>query len=276
MESFELERLLRQCLQEDIGTGDITSESCVPAAARAKGVLTAKEPGVICGIEVVRRVFEIVSPEIELSVQIEDGESASAGDTIGTLTGPARGILTGERVALNFLQRLSGIATRTRACVCQVAGTGAAVVDTRKTTPGLRVLEKYAVRMGGGSNHRFGLSDGVLIKDNHIVAAGGITSAVRAARERAPHTIKIEVEVESVDQALEAVAAGADIIMLDNMEPEMMTAAVAAIDGRALTEASGNMDRRDLRQVALTGVNLISIGALTHTVKAMDISLRFL
>jgi len=276
MVSFELESLLRHCLQEDIGTGDITSESCVPADARAKGVLIAKEPGVICGIKVARRVFEIVSPEIELLIRLKDGESASAGETIGTLTGPARGVLTGERVALNFLQRLSGIATRTQACVRQVAGTGAAIVDTRKTTPGLRVLEKYAVRMGGGSNHRFGLSDGVLIKDNHIVAAGGITPAVQAARERAPHTIKIEVEAESVEQALEAVTAGADIIMLDNMEPEMMTAAVTAIDGRALTEASGNMDRRDLRQVALTGVDLISIGALTHTVKAMDISLRFL
>ena len=192
-----------------------------------------------------------------------------------TIDGPARSILTGERVALNFLQRLSAIATKTAQAVEQTAGTQAQIVDTRKTTPGLRVLEKYAVRVGGGANHRFNLSDGVLIKDNHIQAAGSITRAVSAARANAPHTLKIEVEVESQDMIAEALSAGADIIMLDNMSQAEIEAAVSQINGQALIEISGNMGERDLASLAKTGIDLISIGALTHTVKAMDISLRF-
>ncbi|MEG0035940.1 MAG: carboxylating nicotinate-nucleotide diphosphorylase, partial [Oscillospiraceae bacterium] len=196
-------------------------------------------------------------------------------DIIATVEGTSRGILTGERVALNLMQRLSGTATATAAAVAAVAGTSTRIIDTRKSTPGLRALEKYAVRTGGGRNHRFNLADGILIKDNHIAAAGGITAAVSAAKAGAPHVMKIEVETETADEVREALEAGADIIMLDNMSTDEMTAAVAQIAGRAITEASGNMGERDLLAVAKTGVDLISIGALTHSVKSMDISLKF-
>ena len=191
------------------------------------------------------------------------------------MSGPAISLLTGERVGLNLMQRLSGTATKTRECVKQIEGTSATIADTRKTTPGLRVLEKYAVRVGGGSNHRFNLADGILIKDNHIVAAGGITEAVARARKNAPHTLKVEVEVETFEQLDEALRAGADIIMLDNMSCEDMARAVKIVDGRAKTEASGNMGDRDLLEVAQTGVDIISIGALTHSVRSLDISLKF-
>ena len=212
---------------------------------------------------------------VELTRHFEDGASFHRGDVLAEVRGNAVSILSGERVGLNLLQHLSGIATRTREAVDAVAGTSAHIVDTRKTTPGMRVLEKYAVRIGGGSNHRFNLADGVLIKDNHIVAAGSITAAVTAAKLHAPHTLKIEVETETMEQVDEALAAGADIIMLDNMDNAAMRAAVLRIAGRAMTEASGNMGERDLRAVAETGVDLISIGALTHSVRAMDISLKF-
>jgi nicotinate-nucleotide pyrophosphorylase (carboxylating) len=205
----------------------------------------------------------------------EEGQKILKGDRLARIEGPARSILTGERVALNFLQRLSAIATKTDWAVHQVEGTGVSITDTRKTTPGLRVLEKYAVRTGGGSNHRFNLADGVLIKDNHIQAAGGITAAVSLARRLAPHTLKIEVEAEDLSMVDEALACGADIIMLDNMDQPAIETAVARIAGRALIEISGNMGERDLAALARTGVDLISIGALTHTVKALDISLRF-
>ena len=272
---FMIDDIIKTALREDVGTGDITTNSTIPADKTISGKFIAKESGVVCGLPVVERVFAIVDSEIKLSCKIKDGDFAEKGMVIAEVSGPARSILTGERVALNFLQLMSGIATRTNACVKQVLGTKAMITDTRKTTPGLRVLEKYAVKAGGGHNHRYNLADGVLLKDNHIAAAGGITAAVKAARGNIPHTLKIEVEVENMQMIEEAVACGADIIMLDNMSVEEMKKAVEFIDGRALVEASGNMGDRDLMEVAKTGVDIISIGALTHTIKAMDVSLRF-
>ena len=270
-----IDPLLATALREDIGTGDVTTLSTVPEDTEISGRFIAKEAGVVCGLPVAARVFSLVDPAIEFSPFREDGDAVEKGATIAEIAGPARGILTGERVALNFLQRLCGIATHTRRCAEAVRGTKARITDTRKTTPGLRVLEKYAVRTGGGVNHRFNLSDGVLIKDNHIRAAGGIKKAVAAARKAAPHTLRIEVEVEDFDMLEEALNCGADIVMLDNMTIEEMAEAVTRVNGRALVEASGNMGEKDLSEVAKTGVDLISIGALTHSVHAMDISLRF-
>lgn len=270
-----LDDLIRQSLKEDIGTGDITTLSTVPEEQTVSGRFIAKSDLVVCGMNVIVRVFSLIDDRVRINVLARDGTSVSTGTLIAEITGPARAILTGERVALNFLQLLSGIATRTRECVEAIRGTKARITDTRKTTPGLRVLEKYAVRTGGGSNHRFNLSDGVLIKDNHIKAAGGITQAVRAARLSIPHTLKIEVEVENTAMIEEALACGADIIMLDNMSLEDMAAAVKRINGQAVVEASGNMGEKDLMAVACTGVDLISIGALTHSIMAADISLRF-
>ncbi|MDK2811346.1 MAG: hypothetical protein PWR27_2055 [Petroclostridium sp.] len=270
-----VDEIISKALSEDIGTGDITTASTIPKDQKISGKFIAKEAGVICGLEVVKKVFEKIDREIIMIPHVTDGERVNKGDLIAEIKGPAVGVLTGERVALNFLQRLSGISTKTAQLLEEVKGTKAKITDTRKTTPGLRVLEKYAVRVGGGVNHRFNLSDGILIKDNHIKAAGSITNAIAAARKNAPHTLKIEVEVESMEQIEEALEAGADIIMLDNMGTEEMKKAVARINGRALVEASGNMGEKDLREVADTGVDLISVGALTHTVKAMDISLRF-
>ena len=276
--AFEVERILKSALAEDVGSGDVTSLSTVPPGRTISGRYIAKEDGVLCGLEVVARAFALLDASIAFTALAADGDRVRKGDVIATVSGDARAILAGERVGLNLLQHMSGVATQTARAVAAVAGTGAKIVDTRKTTPGLRVLDKYAVRMGGGGNHRFNLADGVLIKDNHIVAAGGIAAAVAAARERAPHSLKIEVEVETLEQLREALEAGADIIMLDNMPTEMMREAVRLVAGRALTEASGNMgDKTDaeLRAVAETGVDLISIGALTHSVKALDISLKF-
>ena len=276
--AFEVERILKSALAEDVGSGDVTSLSTVPPGRTISGRYIAKEDGVLCGLEVVARAFALLDASIALTALAADGDRVRKGDVIATVSGDARAILAGERVGLNLLQHMSGVATQTARAVAAVAGTGAKIVDTRKTTPGLRVLDKYAVRMGGGGNHRFNLADGVLIKDNHIVAAGGIAAAVAAARARAPHSLKIEVEVETLEQLREALEAGADIIMLDNMPTEMMREAVRLVAGRALTEASGNMgDKTDaeLRAVAETGVDLISIGALTHSVKALDISLKF-
>ena len=273
--SEDVTRLLRDALREDIGTGDITTLSVIDSDRQGYGRYIAKEDGVLCGMDVVEAVFRMLDPSVVLTRHMEDGASFSRGDVLAEVRGNAVSILSGERVGLNLLQHLSGVATRTREAVDTVAGTSAQIVDTRKTTPGMRVLEKYAVRVGGGSNHRFNLADGVLIKDNHIVAAGSITEAVRAAKRRAPHTLKVEVETETMEQVDEAIAAGADIIMLDNMDNETMRAAVERVAGRALTEASGNMGERDLRSVAETGVDLISIGALTHSVRALDISLKF-
>lgn len=276
--AFEVERILKSALAEDVGSGDVTSLSTVPPGRTISGRYIAKEDGVLCGLEVVARAFALLDASIAFTALAADGDRVRKGDVIATVSGDARAILAGERVGLNLLQHMSGVATQTARAVAAVAGTGAKIVDTRKTTPGLRVLDKYAVRMGGGGNHRFNLADGVLIKDNHIVAASGIAAAVAAARARAPHSLKIEVEVETLEQLREALEAGADIIMLDNMPTEMMREAVRLVAGRALTEASGNMgDKTDaeLRAVAETGVDLISIGALTHSVKALDISLKF-
>lgn len=270
-----LEEFLLSALKEDVGTGDITTNCCIPAENRSEAYFIAKEDGVICGIDIAQKIFSLVDEKIILISKSKDGDFVKKGDIIAEVIGPSRGILTGERVALNLMQRLSGTATATAKAVSSVAGTNAKIADTRKSTPGLRVLEKYAVRVGGGHNHRFNLSDGVLIKDNHIAAAGGIASAVKAARAAVPHVMKIEVETETLDEVKQALEAGADIIMLDNMSVELMAQAVTLIGGRALTEASGNMGEKDLSQVAKTGVDFISIGALTHSVKSLDISLKF-
>ena len=275
LDNMILDTIITKALQEDIGSGDITTNSTVPINTHIKGKFISKEQGIICGIEVVKKVFEIMNKDINLVIHKNDGDKVCFGDVIAEISGSARGILTGERVALNFLQRLSGIATRTSQFVNIISSTKAKIVDTRKTTPGLRILEKYAVTVGGGTNHRFNLSDGVLIKANHIKAAGGITGAITAAKNNIPHTIKIEVETETLEQVKEALNAGADIIMLDNMDIETMKKAINMIDKSALVEASGNMDEKDLRLIAEIGVDLISIGALTHTVKSLDISLKF-
>ena len=271
----QVEQIITLALNEDIGTGDITTLSTIPADKTALGRFVAKEDMIICGIDLAAHIFARVDPSIELKANFKDGDAVKKGDVIATVSGNARNVLTGERTALNFMQRLTGIATRTHASVAEVAGTNAKITDTRKTTPGLRVLEKYAVRVGGGTNHRFNLADGVLIKDNHIAVSGGIQNAVKNARAVIPHTLKIEVEVETKEQLAEALDAGADIIMLDNMSYDLMRECVGLVAGRALVEASGNMGEKNLREVAETGVDIISIGALTHTVKAADISLKF-
>jgi nicotinate-nucleotide pyrophosphorylase (carboxylating) len=265
-------------LAEDIGAGDVTTLSTVPAHATATGVMLVKQTGVLSGLEAARYVFARIDPSIAVHWLAEDGDAVSAGTVIANLEGPARTLLTAERTALNLLQRLSGVATATAAYVAAVAGTNARIIDTRKTTPGLRALEKQAVRHGGGHNHRFGLSDGVLIKDNHLAAIGGadrVTKAVHAARENAPHTMKIEVEVTTMAETAEAADAGADVILLDNMSLAEMAEAVRIVGGRALTEASGGVRLDTVRSIAETGVDLISVGALTHSAPALDISLNF-
>lgn len=271
----QVKNIIDYALAEDIGTGDITTLTTISETATATGKFIAKEDTVICGLPVCAMVFDTVDKTIEFKPNFSDGDKVKKGDVIATVCGNARSLLTAERTALNLLQRLSGVAQRTSVSVDAIKGTNATIADTRKTTPGLRVLEKYAVRIGGGTNHRFNLADGILIKDNHISAAGGISNAVTAARKNAPHTLKIEVEVENFEQLEQAINAGADIIMLDNMSNEDMAKAVKIVGGRALTEASGNMGDKDLLSVAKTGVDIISIGALTHTVKAADISLKF-
>ena len=275
MNYIGLDKLILEALAEDLGTGDITTESCIPEDAVSTGCFRAKMDGVFCGMAVLERVFRLVDEKVTVTPLISDGDRVKKGDDIARISGPSRSVLCGERVALNLVQHMSGIATATSAAVKAVEGTGAVIVDTRKMTPGLRVLEKYAVKAGGGRNHRFNLADGILIKDNHIVAAGGIAQAISAVRRNAPHTLKIEIETETMDQVRQALDARADIIMLDNMSVEDMRACVKLIDHRAVTEASGNMGERDLREVAETGVDIISIGALTHSVAALDISLKF-
>ena len=268
-------QIIAMALNEDVGTGDITTETTIPADKTAFGRFIAKESMVICGLEIAELVFHTVDKDVVFTPNCHDGDFVEKGFVIATVTGNARNVLTGERTALNLMQRMTGIATRTSEAVKCVEGTKAKIADTRKTTPGLRVLEKYAVRVGGGSNHRFNLADGILIKDNHIAVSGGIINAVKNARASAPHTIKIEIEVENKVQLLQALEAKADIIMLDNMTNEEMAECVKIVDGRAMLEASGNMGDKDLAAVAKTGVDIISIGALTHSVKAADISLKF-
>lgn len=272
------EAIVELALAEDIGTGDVTSLATVPPAALATGVMLVKSDGVISGLDAAAYTFWSVDPAIEFRPLLADGARVTAGTVIAEIAGPARSVLTGERVALNLLQRLSGVATLTARFVAETAGTRARIVDTRKTTPGLRILEKAAVRHGGGGNHRVGLSDGVLIKDNHLAAIGGsdrVTKAIRAARAYAPHTLKVEVEVTTLAEVAEAVEAGADIILLDNMDLEAMRHAVEMIAGRALVEASGGVRLETVRAIADTGVDLISAGALTHSAPALDISLDF-
>jgi nicotinate-nucleotide pyrophosphorylase (carboxylating) len=268
-----IDRLIEQALFEDIHTGDITTLAVVPGKRPASAKLVAKEDLVAAGLATAARVFSILDPDIRFNACLADGEKAIAGNIMATVHGEAATLLMGERVALNLLQRMCGIATLTASFVEAVAGTKTRIVDTRKTTPGLRILEKYAVRVGGGVNHRTGLYDGVLIKENHITAAGGITEAIRRARAYIPHTLKIEIETETLPQVDEAIAAGADIIMLDNMTLEEMRAAVITIAGRAQVEASGGVNLERVRAIAETGVDIISVGALTHSPRAMDISM---
>ena len=266
---------IKRAFAEDIGTGDITTQCTIPENTRISGKFIAKESGIICGLKIAEEVFRYADENIQLKCNFSDGDRVEKGDIIATITGNASAVLTGERLALNMMQRMSGIATNTAYAAEQVKEYDVKIADTRKTIPGLRVFEKYAVKTGGGANHRFNLADGVLIKDNHIKAAGSITNAVSSAKANAPHTLKIEVEVESIEQLKEAISAGADIIMLDNMDNQTMKEAVKITDGRAILEASGNMGEKNLKDVASTGVDVISIGALTHSVKALDISLKF-
>jgi nicotinate-nucleotide pyrophosphorylase (carboxylating) len=270
-----IQPLIDLALAEDLGTGDITSATTIPADAPGRGVLLAKAAGVLAGLPITALVMRTVDPALVFHPLLADGTPISPGERLAEIDGPARSLLTAERTALNFLQRLSGIATATARYVQAIAGTQAHIVDTRKTVPGHRLLDKYAVRAGGGSNHRFNLSDGVLIKDNHIAAVGGVAAAIAAARAGAPHTLKIECEVDTLEMARHAVEAGADIILLDNMSCEEMRACVALIAGRARTEASGNVTLARVRAIAECGVDLISIGALTHSVAALDISLDY-
>lgn len=268
-----LDKILHNALHEDIGTGDITTIVTVPADAVTRAVIHAKEDGVVAGLPAAARVFALVDPGVVFTPRKNDGDQARKGEVLAELTGSARAILTGERLALNILQRLSAIATRTHKIAGMLAAYKTVVVDTRKTTPGLRLLEKYAVRVGGGHNHRFGLFDGILIKDNHIKVAGGVRQAVQLAKQKAPHTIKVEVEVETLAGVEEALDAGADIIMLDNMDLLQIREAVRLIAGRSLVEVSGGITEDRVLALAEAGVDIISMGALTHSVKALDISL---
>jgi nicotinate-nucleotide pyrophosphorylase (carboxylating) len=267
--------LVRAALREDLGrAGDLTTDAIVPADALGEARLVAREPGVVSGVAVAERVFAAIDPSVELvDVGFDDGSRVEPGTIIKVVRGPLRAILTAERTALNFVGRLSGIATATANLVALVAGTRATVVDTRKTTPGLRALEKAAVRHGGGSNHRFGLDDAILIKDNHVAIAGGIAPAIRAARAHAGHLVKVEIEVDTLAQLDEALAEGADIVLLDNFTSEQLGAAVERTAGRALLEASGNVNERTIRAIAESGVDLISVGALTHSVRVFDVGL---
>ena len=268
-----LKEMLELALKEDTGTGDITTELLIPPQKNAEAGIIAREEGVIAGLDIAGAVFKLVDNRLNFMQKISDGEKVEKGSVIAVLSGSARSILTGERTALNFLQRLSGIATLTAEWVELIAGYPAQLVDTRKTSPGLRRLEKYAVMTGGGRNHRMNLSDGVLIKENHIKAAGGIRKAVLRAKEAAPVTLKTEVEVTCPEEFKEAMEAGADLIMLDNMDTETMKKAVELNRGRVLLEASGNITRGRLQEVAATGVDFISSGALTHSARALDLSL---
>ncbi len=275
MERYIYRDILIKALKEDIGNGDLTTNICIADDSESEGLLIAKEAGVLCGTGLVEEVYKILDDEINIEFNYIDGDVLAKGDIIGMIWGKTKSILTGERVALNFLQHLSGIATITRTYVDMVGDMDTKIVDTRKTTPGIRVLEKYAVTIGGGYNHRFGLYDGIMIKDNHIVGAGGIKKACELARKNTPHTLKIEVEVSNIDEVEEALSSGADIIMLDNMSLEEMAQAVNIIDGKATVEASGNMGDKNIEEVAAIGVDIISIGAITNSVRNMDISLKF-
>lgn len=267
---------VRAALAEDLGlSGDITTNATIGAHVRSDALLVARKPGVVSGVALAEAAFRELDPDCSFGVNIDDGRSIVAGDTVATISGNARAVLTAERVALNFMGRMCGIATLTRRYVEATAGTKAKIVDTRKTTPGLRVFEKYAVRCGGGHNHRFGLFDAILIKDNHIVAAGGIAEAIKAARAAASHMTKIEVEVDTLEQLDVVMREKVDCVLLDNMSPQQLRAAVKTVAGRCLTEASGGVNLDTVKEIAASGVDLISVGALTHSAPVLDLGLDF-
>jgi nicotinate-nucleotide pyrophosphorylase (carboxylating) len=269
-----VDRIIENALDEDIGPGDITTSAIVGPDVTGEARLVAKEELVLAGMEIFSRVFSLLNPEIEIESRHQDGDVVRDGTCIAQLKGSLKGMLSGERTALNFLQHLSGIATLTRRYVEKTHPAKARVIDTRKTSPGLRMLDKYAVRVGGGSNHRFGLFDGILIKDNHIAAAGSISKAVERLRPHVPHTLRIEVEVTDIKGLEEAISAGVDAVMLDNMSLEEMSSAVSIAGGRVLLEASGGVTLESIGQIAKTGVDLISVGAITHSARSVDISLE--
>ncbi|HAJ33968.1 MAG TPA: carboxylating nicotinate-nucleotide diphosphorylase [Candidatus Atribacteria bacterium] len=275
-ENILIDKIVEQALSEDIGTGDITTDSIIPYDLKIKGIIKTKEEGVIAGLNIANLVFKKLDSNIIFQEKIKDGTKISRNKVLAEITGPTRTILKGERVALNFLQRMSGIATTTFKFCQEVKDFPVRIVDTRKTTPGLRILEKYAVRMGGGHNHRFGLYDAVLIKDNHIAVAGGIKSTVNSVRKQISHTVKIEVEVENLSQLQEALEMKVDIIMLDNMDLDTMKEAVKMAKGKTLIEASGGITLEKVRKIAQAGVDLISIGSLTHSVNSLDINMEII
>jgi len=271
-----VEPLVRMALLEDIGrAGDLTSEATIPADRTARVAIRARKPGRIAGLDCARTAFRLIDRDLKIAVAITDGSDAAAGDTIALVEGRARSLLTAERVALNFMGHLSGVATATAAMAAEIAHTEAKIVCTRKTTPGLRALEKYAVRAGGGRNHRFGLDDGILIKDNHIAAAGSVEAAVRGARAHVGHMVKVEVEVDTLDQLAICLDLGVEAVLLDNMPPETLREAVAMIGGRAIAEASGNVTLETVRAIAEAGVDLISSGSITHSAPTLDLGLDF-
>ena len=271
---MQADQLIRMALQEDITSEDVSTNAVMPTATKGTVDLIAKEAGVVAGLDIYARVFTILDEKTEIDFHCKDGDEVKKGDLMATVTGDIRVLLSGERVALNYLQRMSGIATYTRQVAKLLEGSNVTLLDTRKTTPNCRVFEKYAVRVGGGCNHRYNLSDGVLLKDNHIGAAGSVTKAVQMAKAYAPFVRKIEIEVETLDQVKEAVEAGADIIMLDNMTPEVMKQAVELIDGRAQTECSGNITKENIQKIREIGVDFVSSGALTHSAPILDISMK--
>ena len=272
--TLQADHLILEALKEDISSEDVSTNAVMKEAVPGEVDLICKQDGIIAGLDVFRRVFELLDPETEAEFYCKDGDQVTAGELMGKVKGDIRVLLSGERVALNYLQRMSGIATYTHSVARLLEGSGTKLLDTRKTTPNMRIFEKYAVRVGGGYNHRYTLSDGVLLKDNHIGAAGSVTEAVRMAREYAPFVRKIEIEVENLDMVKEAVEAGADIIMLDNMSPEDMKEAVRIIDGRAETECSGNVTKENIARLTEIGVDYISSGALTHSASILDISMK--
>lgn len=273
---LQADELIRLALQEDITSEDVSTNAVMPTAQQGTVDLIAKEDGIMAGLDVYARVFTLLDPATVVTFQVKDGDRVKPGDLIGTVTGDIRVLLSGERVALNYLQRMSGIATYTRQVADLLEGSGVTLLDTRKTTPNCRIFEKYAVRVGGGCNHRYNLSDGVLLKDNHIGAAGSIKNAIQMAKAYAPFVRKIEIEVETLEQVKEAVDAGADIIMLDNMTPDTMRQAVELIDGRAQTECSGNITKENIARIREIGVDFVSSGALTHSAPILDISMKHL
>ena len=271
---LQADKLIRMALEEDITSEDVSTNAVMPTNVKGTVDLIAKEDGVIAGMDVYARVFKLLDESMEIEMFCQDGDEVKKGDLMAKVTGDIRVLLSGERVALNYLQRMSGIATYTRSVVKLLEGSGVTLLDTRKTTPNCRVFEKYAVRVGGGCNHRYNLSDGVLLKDNHIGAAGSITKAIQMAKAYAPFVRKIEIETETLEQVAEAVEAGADIIMLDNMTPEVMKQAVALIHGRAQTECSGNITKENIARIREIGVDFVSSGALTHSAPILDISMK--